>query len=105
MAAMHVPIVRHVHMHEYTKHARHRPRQPAEHDKRQSSSTDGCCANCTCCCKCIDTSRSSHTAANGSTCRMISFAMLMHDAMHHNCKMHVSIHVEIVQHHVVHIEL
>lgn len=36
---------------------------------------------------------------------MISFAMLMHDAMHHNCKMHVSIHVEIVQHHVVNVEL
>ena len=60
---------------------------------------------CTRCCKCIDTSRSSHAAATGSTCRMSSFAMLMYDAMHHNCKMHVSIHVEIVQHHVVNVEL
>ena len=35
-------------------------------------------------CKCVDASRSSHAAATGSTWRVVSFTMLMYNAMRHN---------------------
>ena len=55
--------------------------------------------------KCVDASCRCPTAAIGSSMRMRSFAMLMYVANTTTAKKAQSMHVDIAQHHVVHVEL